>query len=69
MGALVDAVCPPDVVDAGCPPDRSFNFSFRYIYDVLSLNYSKLGDYVNLYDLTLRIPYIYLDLLRILAYT
>ena len=35
---------------------RSFNFSFRYIYDVLSLNYSKLGDYVNLYDLTLRIP-------------
>jgi hypothetical protein len=21
MGALVDAVCPPDIVDAGCPPD------------------------------------------------
>lgn len=21
IGALVDAVCPPDIVDAGCPPD------------------------------------------------
>lgn len=21
MGALVDAICPPDIVDAVCPPD------------------------------------------------
>jgi hypothetical protein len=27
--------------------DRSFNFKFRYIYDVLSLNNSRFGDFVD----------------------
>ena len=27
--------------------DRSFNFTFRYIDDVLSLNNSKFGDFVD----------------------
>jgi hypothetical protein len=27
--------------------DRSFNFTFRYIDDVLSLNSSKFGDFVD----------------------
>ena len=26
---------------------RSFNFTFRYIYEVLSLNNSKFGDFVD----------------------
>jgi hypothetical protein len=26
---------------------RSFNFKFRYIYDVLSLNNSRFGDFVD----------------------
>ena len=26
---------------------RSFNFTFCYIYDVLSLNNSKVGDFIN----------------------
>jgi hypothetical protein len=27
---------------------RSFNFKFRYIYDVLSLNNSRFGDFVSI---------------------
>jgi len=31
---------------------RSFNFTFRYIDDILSLNYSKLGDNIdNIYQI------------------
>ena len=28
-------------------PARSFNFTFRYIYDVLSLNNSRFGDFID----------------------
>jgi hypothetical protein len=35
---------------------RSFNFTFRYIYDVLSLNYSRFGDFVDrIYPIELEI--------------
>ena len=35
---------------------RSFNFTFRYIYDVLSLNNSRLGDFVDrIYPIELEI--------------
>jgi hypothetical protein len=36
--------------------DRSFNFTFRYIDDVLSLNNSKFGDFVDrIYPIELEI--------------
>ena len=35
---------------------RSFNFTFRYIYDVLSLNNSRFGDFVDrIYHIELEI--------------
>ena len=35
---------------------RSFNFTFRYIYDVLSLNNSRFGDFVDrIYPIELEI--------------
>jgi hypothetical protein len=35
---------------------RSFNFTFSYIYDVLSLNYSRFGDFVDrIYHIELEI--------------
>ena len=35
---------------------RSFNFKFRYIYDVLSLNNSRFGDFVDrIYPIELEI--------------
>jgi hypothetical protein len=35
---------------------QSFNFSFRYIYDVLSLNNSRFGDFVDrIYPIELEI--------------
>jgi hypothetical protein len=40
---------------------RSFNFTFRYINDVLSLNNSRFGKFVD--------PQIQLGLLHSLAYT
>jgi hypothetical protein len=37
---------------------RSFNFKFRYIYDVLSLNNSRFGDFVDrIYPIELRDKY------------
>ena len=39
---------------------RSFNFTFRYIDYVLSLNNSRFGDFVDrIYPIELRIKYIY----------
>ena len=52
---------------------RSFNFTFRYIDDVISLNNSKLGDCADrIYPIGLEIrmiSHIQLDLLHILTYT
>ena len=48
--------------------DRSFNFMFRYIDDVLSLNNSRFGDFVDrIYPIELEIKE--LVLLHTLSYT
>ena len=47
---------------------RSFNFTFRYIDDVLSLNNSRFGDFVDrIYPIELEIKQI--GLLHTLTYT
>ena len=51
---------------------RSFNFTFRHIDDVLSLNNSRFGDFVDrIYsiELDIRIPQIQIGLLHTLTYT
>jgi hypothetical protein len=51
---------------------RSFNFTFRYIDDVLSLNNSRLGDFVDrIYPIELEIkePRIHICMLHNLTYT
>jgi hypothetical protein len=51
---------------------RSFNFTFRYIDDVLSLNNSRFRDFVDrIYSIELekRIPQIQICLLHTLTYT
>jgi hypothetical protein len=52
---------------------RSFNFTFRYIDDVLSLNNSRFVDFVDrIYPIELEIKdttYIKIDLLHTLTYT
>ena len=51
---------------------RSFNFTFRYIDDVLSLNNSSIGDFVDrIYPIELdrKIPHIQIDQLHTLTYT
>ena len=51
---------------------RSFNFTFRYIDDVLSLNNSRFGDFVDrIYPIELEkmIPQTQIDLLHTLTYT
>ena len=51
---------------------RSFNFTFRHIDDVFSLNNSRFGDFVDhIYsiELDIRIPQIQIGLLHTLTYT
>jgi hypothetical protein len=51
---------------------RSFNFTFRHIDDVLSLNNSRFGDFVDrIYsiELDIRIPQLQIGLLHTLTYT
>ena len=48
----------------------SFNFTFRYIDDVLSLNNSKLGDFVDrIFPIELEIPVIQIRLFHTFNYT
>jgi hypothetical protein len=47
---------------------RSFNITFRYIDDILSLNNFTVGDFVDRIYPT-RIPHIQPDLLHTLTYT
>ena len=51
---------------------RSSNFTFRYLHDVLSINNSRLGDFVDriyLIELAKRIPQIQIRLLHTFTYT
>jgi hypothetical protein len=49
---------------------RSFNFTFHYIDDVLSLNNSRFGDFViRINPIELEIPHIQIRLLHALTYT
>ena len=51
---------------------RSSNFAFRYIDDVLSLNNSRFGDFVDriyLIELEIKIPEIQIGLLHTSTYT
>ena len=51
---------------------RSFNFTFRYIDYVLSLNNCKFGDFIDhIYpiEIEIKIPQIQLGLLHTLTYT
>ena len=53
-------------------PARSFNFTFCYVDDVLSLNNSRFGDFVDrIYPIEFekRIPQIQIGLLHTLTYT